>query len=345
MKPSLEWLRKAAKDLLDELRATEPDAQLADAQLAIARREGFPSWRALKTHVDAMHDEGAHLVAAVRAGDVARVAAILDRHPSLVRATDDKDERDKPIDTRRMTLLHLCVAENQLEVAKLVIARGADLDARNLDGRAPLHDAFEMGRDDLAELLVTSGATVDVVAAAAFGKHDRLLEILRADPAAANDLSTGGTPLGWAAYANDTRAAQILIDHGAIVDAPPYDYEVWTPTAAVCNVPFARVLLAAGADARWTDAEGDNLLHHALHSRLVVDPAAFVELLLEAGADPLHANDRGVPPLDDAIARASAGDAATTYFPITPLGTKRLDRTIELMTAAASAPRRTPGRT
>src|SRR5688572_7647194 len=135
--PSLHWLRKAAKDLLDELRADKPDAQLADAQLAIARRHGFASWRALKTYVDAVHDEGAALLAAVRAGDVAAVGAILDRHPSLVHATDDLDHRDKPIDTRAMTLLHVCVAENQLEVARLVIARGADVDQRNHDGRAP----------------------------------------------------------------------------------------------------------------------------------------------------------------------------------------------------------------
>lgn len=62
-----------------------------------------------------------------------------------------------------------------------------------------------------------SGATIDACAAAAFGKYDQLIAILRADPAQANDCTTGSTPLGWAAYANDTRAGQILIDHGAIV--------------------------------------------------------------------------------------------------------------------------------
>jgi hypothetical protein len=46
--------RKAAKDRLRTLRPSQPAAKLADAQLAVAREHGFPSWRALKAHVDAL---------------------------------------------------------------------------------------------------------------------------------------------------------------------------------------------------------------------------------------------------------------------------------------------------
>ena len=49
---SLTWLRKTAKLQLREWRAQGRDAKLADAQLAIARQYGFPSWRGLKAHVD-----------------------------------------------------------------------------------------------------------------------------------------------------------------------------------------------------------------------------------------------------------------------------------------------------
>jgi hypothetical protein len=45
--PSLEWLRKTAKEHLRELRAVGPDVTLAQAQLEVARSYGFPSWRAL----------------------------------------------------------------------------------------------------------------------------------------------------------------------------------------------------------------------------------------------------------------------------------------------------------
>ncbi|MBC8105214.1 MAG: hypothetical protein H7Z14_01375, partial [Anaerolineae bacterium] len=50
-RPHLDWYRKAAKKKLDELHRTNPAAKLADAQLAIAREHGFPSWRALNKHM------------------------------------------------------------------------------------------------------------------------------------------------------------------------------------------------------------------------------------------------------------------------------------------------------
>jgi hypothetical protein len=51
--PNLEWLRKSAKKRLTELRAADPTAKLADAQRAVAREYGFPSWRKLKAHIEA----------------------------------------------------------------------------------------------------------------------------------------------------------------------------------------------------------------------------------------------------------------------------------------------------
>ena len=51
-RPSLEWLRKTAKDRVAELRAAQPATRLSQAQLEIAREHGFASWRAMKAHVD-----------------------------------------------------------------------------------------------------------------------------------------------------------------------------------------------------------------------------------------------------------------------------------------------------
>lgn len=49
--PSLEHLRKMAKRRLAKLRAAGASAQLADAQLLLAREHGFSSWRALKAAI------------------------------------------------------------------------------------------------------------------------------------------------------------------------------------------------------------------------------------------------------------------------------------------------------
>jgi catechol 2,3-dioxygenase-like lactoylglutathione lyase family enzyme len=51
-RPSLEHLKKLAKNRLQQLRRSDPEAKLASAQLEVAREYGFTSWRALKTEID-----------------------------------------------------------------------------------------------------------------------------------------------------------------------------------------------------------------------------------------------------------------------------------------------------
>jgi predicted enzyme related to lactoylglutathione lyase len=51
-RPSLEYLKKLAKQRLQELRRADPDANLAAALLGVAREYGFTSWRALKAQID-----------------------------------------------------------------------------------------------------------------------------------------------------------------------------------------------------------------------------------------------------------------------------------------------------
>jgi hypothetical protein len=67
-RPNLEWLRKTAKDRLTDLRVSNPRARLADAQLAVARDYGFPSWRQLKAHVERLRRESPTITSAARLG-------------------------------------------------------------------------------------------------------------------------------------------------------------------------------------------------------------------------------------------------------------------------------------
>jgi hypothetical protein len=50
--PSLEYLKKQAKDLLQRLQERDAAVQLADAQHELARSFGFASWPRLKAHVE-----------------------------------------------------------------------------------------------------------------------------------------------------------------------------------------------------------------------------------------------------------------------------------------------------
>jgi hypothetical protein len=80
-RPNLEYLRKHAKDRLEELQRRDPSAQLADAQHAVAREYGFVSWLALKVGVEerlAAFARGARLFVGAWAADLARSR----RHPA-----------------------------------------------------------------------------------------------------------------------------------------------------------------------------------------------------------------------------------------------------------------------
>jgi hypothetical protein len=77
-RPSLRHLKLQAKDLLKRGAA----ASLTDAQFAIARSYGFPSWPALKAHVDSLQEVG-RLKQAIDRNDLAAVVAMMTRNPAL----------------------------------------------------------------------------------------------------------------------------------------------------------------------------------------------------------------------------------------------------------------------
>ena len=328
---NLEHLKNEAKQRLKTMRAQRPEARLAEAQLLVARGYGFPSWRKLKAFVDALNDSGQQLINAVHDGDLATIRRILDRHPELVNASADVHPQVRPSDTLSMRLIHLAIAEGKADVLRLLIARGADLNVRNANGRLPLHDCFELDHDDFAKILLDAGAVPDVCAAAMYGLHEQLEQIMQRDEGAANDLTTGNSPLGWSVFGRRPVSATILFEHGAIADRAPYDACAWGPASMVASTLVTPVLLEHGADPNWRDEEGNTPIHRAIASRLILDPAQFVQLLLDSGADVHLRNGAGRTVLEEAEALVQTGAVAETYFPIQPRGPKRLERTIEIL--------------
>ena len=328
---NLEHLRNEAKQRLKIMRSQAPEARLSEAQLLVARSYGFSSWRKLKSHIDALNDFGQQLIHAVHVNDLGTIRKVLDHHPELVNAGTDLPRIDRPSDTVAMRLIHLAIAEGRIDVLRLLIERGADLNARNADGRMPLHDCFELNHDDFAKILLDAGAVPDACTAAAYGMHDQLEQILESDPANANDLTTGNSPLSWAAFGHQPKSATILFQHGAVADRPPYDACAWGPAAMVNSTDVARVLLEHGAKPNWRDEEGNTPIHRVIQSRIVLDPAKFIQLLIDFGADVRLRNRAGRTPLDEAETLLQAGKVAETYFPVRPIGPKKLEQTIKLL--------------
>jgi ankyrin repeat protein/uncharacterized glyoxalase superfamily protein PhnB len=206
---SLEYLKKLAKERLRTLRQNEPEARLSDAQRAVARERGFPSWRALKAEVDSRSASAAErFFAACRAGDVSEIRVLLDEQPDLVRARHSGS-----------TGLH--VAVRHPDAVQLLLERGADPNVRDVgDNALPLHLAaggaaldsvralldagsdvqgsgdaheldaigwatcFEEPRRDVVDLLVGRGAHHHVFSAMALGDVDLLRRVVRHDSTA-----------------------------------------------------------------------------------------------------------------------------------------------------------------
>ncbi len=282
-RPDLEHLRKQAKHLLRDLRAGDPAAAgrfhalqlplppapiLADAQFEIAREHGFPSWARLKHHVES-GGTGApvsELVESVRRGDAAATRALLSAHPALEERLDD------PLPGLAFggTLL-LEALRHDRALIEVLLDAGADVNQRShwwagsfgvLDRTSP-H----------AEYLVTRGARVDAYAAARHGWHERLRAILAADPSRARMRGGDGqTPLHVAA---DVATAEMLVAHGADIDAIDVDHESTPAQYLVRDHPeVARWLIERGArtDLLLVAALGDT---ERVARHLAADPACI----------------------------------------------------------------------
>ena len=260
---------------------------------------------------------------ALKGGDGEAVAAGLQEHPEW--ATAPSDPRWAPHGLRGWTPLHVVAWHGHADVAGLLLDAGAEIDARNCDGRTPLHDAIESGSVAVVDLLLDRGAELDVCSAAILGHLDRLKELLDADPALARDRSTGLEPICWAAYGNQAETARELLARGAAPDQG----ELFC--AASCgHAEVADVLLAHGADPNATEGESRSTpLHVAVAMRFTCDSSAFVRLLVEAGAEVNARNASGQTPLQ--LALEGAEGEGSVHPLAAPAECKAFDRVVDIL--------------
>lgn len=222
--PSLEWLRKTAKQQLGELRAANPDAKLADAQRAIARDYGFPSWRKLKAHVEAVAVQPAPpqppdadqvikgFFDLVGTGRIDDVRAALDAAPRLVSAAGPH-----PFWGGRPQALHVAIESGHRDLFDLLLERGADVNGRNdqYDHWSPLMLAIHRDRTAMRDELLQRGARVGLIEALMMADDARVDELLDTNGIPAI-VPNGGSIL---AFARTTHAIDRLIALGASTEA------------------------------------------------------------------------------------------------------------------------------
>jgi ankyrin repeat protein len=148
---SLEWLGRQATECLEELRETNPSAQLSDAQYDIARHYGFSGWHALEAHVAGLAVDR-RLFEAARTGDVDTLVALLDADAGKLHA------RMNPYE---WSLLHIAANEGQLAAVDLLLTRGLDPNTREQgDNTYAMHWAAAAGHLDVVRRLADAGGDV-----------------------------------------------------------------------------------------------------------------------------------------------------------------------------------------
>jgi ankyrin repeat protein len=219
---NLQYLKKLAKDELKTLRADQPDSKLADAQLAVARRHGFASWRALHAHVTAppaaaraVDDaEVADFLRLVRRGEEDAVRRRLDESPQLVNQTGKH-----PSWGGRPQALHVAIERGDQAMFDLLLERGADPAGDNTayDGWSPLMLAVHWKRDAMRDRLVRLLPQVSLIEALMLGDDARALRLLESgDLGAHAPFPNDATPLH---FATTPTAAERLLELGVKLEA------------------------------------------------------------------------------------------------------------------------------
>ena len=175
------------------------------------------------------------------------------------------------------TPLLVAVRQDARPVAKLLIERGADVNAKRGYGETALFYAARWNAPEVARLLIERGADPNAEHLDASGLWFSF---------------DGLTPLHWAAKANSRDVAELLIDHGADIQAKePVGWTTLHLAADVNAIEVAELLITRGADLNAKDSDGATPLMHAPRggdremARLLIEHGAEVTLSYAAVAN------------------------------------------------------------
>lgn len=213
-------------------------------------------------------DDGARLVGAMEARDLAAVRASLNEGA-------DVDAQD----AATATALHWAAHWNELEAVELLLDAGADPNLENRFGVTPLHEAALVGNAEMLTKMLEAGGNPN----AAFGDGETvLMTAARAGDTASVSalLEAGGDPnavegwygqtaLIWAAIEGHAEVAELLVAGGADIDRASKAQD------------WAEVGFGAGAAPKTLDIGGLTALQFAARDGSL----GVAEVLLEAGAD------------------------------------------------------------
>ncbi|KAF5300066.1 hypothetical protein FQA39_LY11258 [Lamprigera yunnana] len=317
---------------------TTKDGKLADPEVlrrltssvSCALDEAAAALTRMRTDNPRAQPEKTSIVEATVDGDVRTVRKLLGEGRS-VHETSEEGE----------SLLSLACSAGYFELAQVLLAMHANVEDRGIKGECtPLMEAASAGHLDIVRLLVAHGADVNAQSSSGntplmygcAGGHTDVVKFLLEHGANVEDHNENGhTPLMEAASAGHVELAKILLMHGAGINTHSNEFKESALTLACYkgHLDMVRFLLEAGADQEHkTDEMHTALMEasmdgHVEVARLLLDSGAQVNmptdsfespltlaacgghvdlamLLIERGANIEEVNDEGYTPLMEA---------------------------------------------
>ncbi|XP_028278843.1 ankyrin-3 isoform X5 [Parambassis ranga] len=201
------------------------------------------------------------------------------------------------------TPLHIAAHYGNINVATLLLNRGAAVDFMARNDITPLHVASKRGNSNMVKLLLDRGSKIDAktkdgltpLHCGARSGHEQVVEILldRGAPILSK-TKNGLSPLHMATQGDHLNCVQQLLQHDVPVDDVTNDYLTALHVAAHCgHYKVAKLLVDKKANPNAKALNGFTPLHIACKK----NRAKVMELLLKHGASIQAVTESGLTPI------------------------------------------------
>ncbi|XDV44971.1 hypothetical protein PO909_013165, partial [Leuciscus waleckii] len=202
------------------------------------------------------------------------------------------------------TPLHIAAHYGNINVATLLLNRGAAVDFQARNDITPLHVASKRGNANMVRLLLERGARIDArtkdgltpLHCGARSGHEQVVEMLldRGAPILSK-TKNGLSPLHMATQGDHLNCVQLLLHHDVPVDDVTNDYLTALHVAAHCgHYKVAKVLVDKRANPNAKALNGFTPLHIACKKNrikvmeLLLKHGASIQAVTESGLTPIH---------------------------------------------------------
>ncbi|XP_063758924.1 ankyrin repeat domain-containing protein 6b isoform X2 [Eleginops maclovinus] len=202
--------------------------------------------------------------------------------------------------------LHLAAYKGHIEVVRILLKAGCDLDIQDDGGQTALQRAAVVGNNDVINALIQEGCALDrqdkdgntaLHEVSWHGFSQSLKVLVKAGANAHAKNKAGNTALHLACQNGHAQSSKVLLLGGARPDIKNQQGDTCLHVAARYNhVAVIRILLGAFCSVSERNQAGDTPLHMAA----ALNHKKSVRLLLEGGADSHICNNAGHTALEQA---------------------------------------------